>query len=360
MPSVSLVSPDPLPLTRRRRRGRLSAARRTGRGSRPARRGRRRGARRTAARRPRERLGATGKADEVAKLATLGLADFPLVVGHRARATTRTSPRRCAGRSARRCARSPAHARVHIAIDGPAGALAEGALLGAYTFTAYKSTPPKRGAAHGHDRRRTTAAKRAELKRARRRRRRRAPAPATWSTRRRTTCTRETFAARADELAAAARARRRGAGRAGAQARQVRRHPRRRAGHVRPPRLVRHQLPPGQGPRRQRRAGRQGHHVRLRRPQPQDGEHGLDEVRHGRRGRGHRGDAAPSPRSSCRSRSPRRCRWPRTCRPARRTGRRTSSPCATAAPSRSPTPTPRAGSCWPTRSPARSRTSPTT
>src|SRR4051794_33537129 len=87
-------------------------------------------------------LGATGKADEVVKLATLGLADFPLVVaaGVGPGADDPESLRRAIGAACRQLAGSR---RVHVAVDASAGPLAEGALLGAYAYTEYKSKPPK-------------------------------------------------------------------------------------------------------------------------------------------------------------------------------------------------------------------------
>ena len=62
---------------------------------------------------------------------------------------------------------------------------------------------------------------------------------------------------------------RRGARRPGAQARRLRRHPRRRAGQRAPAAPGADQLPAGRG-RRARGAGGQGHHVRLRRTEPED------------------------------------------------------------------------------------------
>src|SRR3954453_8086877 len=87
-------------------------------------------------------LGATGKAEEVLKLATLGRADFPLVVaaGVGPGAEDPESLRRAIGAACRQLAASR---RVHLAVDAPAGPLAEGALLGAYAYTEYKSKPPK-------------------------------------------------------------------------------------------------------------------------------------------------------------------------------------------------------------------------
>jgi leucyl aminopeptidase len=87
-------------------------------------------------------LGAKGEADEVVKIATLGRADFPLVVGVGLGKDPGDgeAARRAVGAALRALT---AHRRVHLAIDAPAGALTEGALLGAYAFTVYKSRPPK-------------------------------------------------------------------------------------------------------------------------------------------------------------------------------------------------------------------------
>jgi leucyl aminopeptidase len=87
-------------------------------------------------------LRAKGKTDEVSKIPTLGLADFPLVVatGLGAEPADDESVRRAVGAAVRGLS---GHRRVHLAIDASAGALTEGALLGAYAFTAYKSAPPK-------------------------------------------------------------------------------------------------------------------------------------------------------------------------------------------------------------------------
>jgi leucyl aminopeptidase len=87
-------------------------------------------------------LGASGKAGEVLAVPTLGLADFPLVVatGLGEDAKSGESLRRAVGAAVRTLG---AHARVHIAIDGPVGALTEGAQLGSYSFTTYKSTSTK-------------------------------------------------------------------------------------------------------------------------------------------------------------------------------------------------------------------------
>jgi leucyl aminopeptidase len=91
-----------------------------------------------------EAVGGSGRPDEVVKIPTLGLAPFPLVVatglgdgrtGDRAEAA-----RRAVGAAARAL---NATARVHIALDAPAAAVVEGALLGGYTFTQYKSAKPK-------------------------------------------------------------------------------------------------------------------------------------------------------------------------------------------------------------------------
>jgi leucyl aminopeptidase len=87
-------------------------------------------------------VGAQGKPDEVTKIPTLGLADVPLVVatGLGDDWQDPESQRRAVGAALRKLT---GQRRVHIAMDGPAGALAEGALLGAYRFTAYKSRASK-------------------------------------------------------------------------------------------------------------------------------------------------------------------------------------------------------------------------
>jgi leucyl aminopeptidase len=83
--------------------------------------------------------GATGGVDEIIKIPTLGLAKFPLVVATGlgpdgdAEALRRGVGAALRGLTGKRT--------VHIAIDGPVGALAEGAALGAYSFTSYKSQP---------------------------------------------------------------------------------------------------------------------------------------------------------------------------------------------------------------------------
>jgi leucyl aminopeptidase len=119
-------------------------------------------------------LGARGKADEVTKLATLGLADFPLVVatGVGDDADAPEALRRAAGAAVRALSGSR---RVHLAIDAPAGPLAEGALLGAYAYTEYKSRPatralrtvtvPGTGTARADVRRATTIAEAVNLTR---------------------------------------------------------------------------------------------------------------------------------------------------------------------------------------------------
>jgi len=85
--------------------------------------------------------GATGKPDEVLAVPTLGLADFGVVIATGVGADPDAEAlRRGIGAALRHVAESPARARsVHVAVDGDVGALAEGAALGAYTFTAYKS-----------------------------------------------------------------------------------------------------------------------------------------------------------------------------------------------------------------------------
>ena len=87
-------------------------------------------------------LGASGRCDEVLKVPTLGLADFPLVVstGFGDDDDSPETARRAVGAALRALS---GQRRVHLAIERDAGALAEGALLGAYAYTAYKSKPPK-------------------------------------------------------------------------------------------------------------------------------------------------------------------------------------------------------------------------
>jgi leucyl aminopeptidase len=81
--------------------------------------------------------GASGKADEVVKIPTLGLAPFPLIVATGLGSdATAEAIRRGAG-AALRALTGKKH--VHLAINGPVGALAEGADLGAYSYTDYKS-----------------------------------------------------------------------------------------------------------------------------------------------------------------------------------------------------------------------------
>jgi leucyl aminopeptidase len=83
-----------------------------------------------------EAAGATGKADEVTKIPTLGLTKFPLVVATGiGAAITDEAVRRAVGAALRELA---GKRTVHIALDAPVTALAEGAGLGAYSFTEYK------------------------------------------------------------------------------------------------------------------------------------------------------------------------------------------------------------------------------
>src|SRR5579875_567494 len=86
--------------------------------------------------------GAKGRPDEVTKIPTLGLADVPLVVGSGLgeRPGDAEAARRAVGAALRTLTDKR---RVHVAINAPAGALAEGALLGAYQFTEYKSRAGK-------------------------------------------------------------------------------------------------------------------------------------------------------------------------------------------------------------------------
>lgn len=111
-------------------------------------------------------VGATGRPDEVIKVPTLGLADFPLIVatGLGTDAKAPESLRRAVGAALRAVTD---HARVQIAIDGPVGALAEGALLGSYAFTSYKSAASKPALRKVTIAAATDTATRAELRRAR-------------------------------------------------------------------------------------------------------------------------------------------------------------------------------------------------
>ena len=87
-------------------------------------------------------VGAAGRPDEVTKIPTLGLTGFPLVVvaglGAKDGSLGAEQARRAAGAALRAIS---GHARVHVALGGAerAEAVAEGALLGAYRFTEYKS-----------------------------------------------------------------------------------------------------------------------------------------------------------------------------------------------------------------------------
>jgi leucyl aminopeptidase len=87
-------------------------------------------------------LGAKGRQEEIVKIPTLGLADYPLVVcaGLGDDPGDGEATRRAAGAALRALTGSR---RVHLALDAPPGALAEGALLGAYAFSSYKSKPAK-------------------------------------------------------------------------------------------------------------------------------------------------------------------------------------------------------------------------
>ncbi|MFN2517461.1 MAG: leucyl aminopeptidase [Jatrophihabitantaceae bacterium] len=83
--------------------------------------------------------GATGKPDEVVKIPTLGLAPFALVVasGLGTDGGQSEQVRRGVGAALRVLTE---HKHVHIAIAGPVDAVAEGAPLGSYAFTRYKSS----------------------------------------------------------------------------------------------------------------------------------------------------------------------------------------------------------------------------
>ena len=137
-----------------------------------------------------------------------------------------------------------------------------------------------------------------------------------------------------------------GLGREAARRGRLRRARRRRPG-VREPAAA---GPPGlRAPSRRaqgaaRRAGRQGHHVRHRRPLDQvPRQHDADEARHDRRRRGARGDGgAGRRRLPGAGHRPARLRRELRRRPTR-SGPATCCATTAAAPPRSPTPTPRAG-----------------
>ncbi len=109
--------------------------------------------------------GAEGQPGEVVKIPTLGLAPFSLVVA--TGLGSDRSPeqlRRGVGAAVRALA---GQRQVHVAIDGPIGALAEGALFGCYQFTGYKSAPGKPAPRKITIAAEPTGATRAELRRAR-------------------------------------------------------------------------------------------------------------------------------------------------------------------------------------------------
>ena len=124
-------------------------------------------------------------------------------------------------------------------------------------------------------------------------------------------------------------------------------------GSVAPPRLIEAPLAPARRARATaRRARRQGHHLRHRRHQPQARRrHAHDAHRHGRRRRRRWPRCESSRGRGCRCGSPCWCPRPRT--PVRRGSYRPGDVVrhSAGAPARSPTPTPRAASCWPTRWP---------
>lgn len=89
-----------------------------------------------------EAVRAKGRPGEVIRIPTLGLAPFPVVVGVGLGpdGTAAESVRRAVGAAMRGLAD---YSNVHVAIDADPEAIAEGALLGSYAFTAYKSAPAK-------------------------------------------------------------------------------------------------------------------------------------------------------------------------------------------------------------------------
>jgi leucyl aminopeptidase len=86
--------------------------------------------------------GATGRADDVVKIPTLGLAPFPVVVATGLGEANGTLDPEQVRRAAGAALRTLGHAtRAHLAVgdETTAAAAAEGALLGAYAYTQYKS-----------------------------------------------------------------------------------------------------------------------------------------------------------------------------------------------------------------------------
>jgi leucyl aminopeptidase len=118
-------------------------------------------------------LGVTGRPDEVVKIATLGLAPFPVVVATGLGPAGGTPDPERVRRGVGAALRSSGTAvRAHIAIGDAttAGAAAEGALLGAYAYTRYKSRPKPPalrwltiGVADPHDRAARAALRRAQV-----------------------------------------------------------------------------------------------------------------------------------------------------------------------------------------------------
>ena len=133
----SPLSPRRSPARGRRRGRRLTAAHGRDAGARCR-------ARRRRARRPAGRgaapLGATGRAEEIVTIPTLGLADVPARRRRRARTAPATVPRldRAVRRAVGAAVRAVPHARRDISTSRSTSQPAprpEGALLGAYTFT---------------------------------------------------------------------------------------------------------------------------------------------------------------------------------------------------------------------------------
>ena len=121
-------------------------------------------------------------------------------------------------------------------------------------------------------------------------------------------------------------------------------------GSERPSRVVVHAVARRQVQARQAAVlRRQGRVLRHRRHLHEAGRrHGGHEGRHGRGGLRRRPDAGARQAQGRRQRRRPASASPRTCPRARRSAPATSSPACRARPSRCSTPTPRAGSCWPT------------
>ena len=300
----------------------------------PGRRRARRRARHRPARRCCEIARATGKAGEVdhaagaaAAARTTTALRWVLLVGVGDAAPDRPAPRRRgAGPGHPRPRRRRHHRSPAVAGDDGLEAFVVGAMLGSFAFhwrsDGRPSTPGRAGSCSAglpdDDDRRPSS------RRAVARRRRRLARPDARDRARPTSRTPQWLAEQAVALGRRGRPRVDGLGRAAA--RRARASAASSASARRsatPPRLIRLDYTPAQAraARRPRRAGRQGHHLRHRRPSIKPGEAMVDdEARHDRRRRGHRRDGRAAPTSAARSGSPAWSPPPRTPSAATRCG----------------------------------------